>query len=74
MQETLVYVVPLPCKPDELRFDIILPEGHAKTVYLDELAVRCYRSASIAEIIEHEVITLLESLNEPTSNVKIVYR
>jgi len=69
-----VTVVPLPCALDELKFDIILPEGHVKTVSLDMYALRTYRGASIADIVEHEVKNLLEDMQLPDTSLKIIYR
>lgn len=68
-----VRVVPLPCLPDELKFDIILPEGYAKTCHMDIYEIRQYRGLGIAEIIEQKVLDFLSQLEYSIDCVSIVY-
>lgn len=68
-----VRIVPLPCQPDQLRFDVILEQGYAKEMLLDIYELRQYRGASISTIIEQKVLDLLQEMGQNTDTVSIVY-
>jgi hypothetical protein len=68
----MVKVVPLPCSHDGIKFDIILPEGYAKTIELDIYALRAYRGASVTEIIEQIVLDFVQESCQ-IDNVAIIY-